>query len=58
MPLILDLVDNIRKKSMFTKMNLRWGYNNMRIKKRDEWKATFSMLGGSFEFMVILLLHL
>jgi len=30
-------------------MNLRWGYNNVRIKKGDEWKAVFMMLEGLFE---------
>jgi len=30
-------------------MDLRWGYNNVRIKKGDEWKAVFMMLEGSFE---------
>jgi len=24
-------------------MDLRWGYNNVRIKEEDEWKATFTM---------------
>jgi len=30
-------------------MDLRWGYNNVRIKERDEWKTVFTMLEGSFE---------
>ena len=30
-------------------MDLRWGYNNMRIKEGDEWKAAFMMPKGSFE---------
>jgi len=38
---------------MFTKMDLRWGYNSMRIKEGDEWKATFTILEGFFELMVI-----
>ena len=35
LPLILELIDSIGKK-VFTKMNLRWGYNNVRIKEGDE----------------------
>ena len=31
------------------KMDLRWGYNNVRIKEGDEWKAVFLMPEGSFE---------
>ena len=38
---------------MFTKIDLQWGYNNMRIKEGDEWKAVFSMPEGSFEPTVI-----
>ena len=34
---------------MFTKMDLRWGYNNVRIKEGDEWKAAFTTPEGSFE---------
>jgi len=30
-------------------MDLRWGYNNVRIKEGDEWKAAFSTSEGSFE---------
>jgi len=44
LPLILDLINSIRKKRVFTKMDLRWGYNNVRIKEEDEWKAAFSTL--------------
>ena len=51
--LISDLIYNIGKKKIFTKMNLRWGYNNMRIKERDKWKAAFSMPESIFESMVI-----
>ena len=31
------------------KMDLRWGYNNVRIKKGDEWKAAFTTPEGLFE---------
>ena len=31
------------------KMDLQWGYNNVRIKEGDEWKAAFSTPEGSFE---------
>ena len=36
-------------KKVFTKIDLRWGYNNVRIKKGDEWKAVFMIPKGSFE---------
>ena len=36
LPLISDMLENIGTKKVFTKMNLRWGYNNVRIKEGDE----------------------
>ena len=48
-PLISDILENIGTKKLFTKMDLRWGYNNVRIKEGDEWKAAFTMPEGSFE---------
>jgi len=49
LPLISDVLENIGMKKLFTKMDLRWGYNNVRIKEGDEWKAAFTILEGSFE---------
>jgi len=34
--LITDLIDNIGDKRVFIKMNLWWGFNNIRIKKENE----------------------
>ena len=34
--LILDIIENIGTKKIFTKINLRWRYNNIQIKKRDK----------------------
>jgi len=36
LPLITDLVDNMGSKKIFTKMDLRWRFNNVRIKEEDE----------------------
>ena len=36
LPLISDVLENIGTKKLFTKMNLRWGYNNVRIKEEDK----------------------
>ena len=53
LPLISDILENIGMKKIFTKMDLRWGYNNARIKEEDEWKAVFTMPEGSLEPMVM-----
>jgi len=49
LPLISDVLENIGTKKVFTKMDLRWGYNNVKIKEGDEWKAAFTMPEGLFE---------
>jgi len=36
LPLITDLLDNMGSKKVFMKMDLRWGFNNVRIKEEDE----------------------
>jgi len=36
-------------KKLFTKFNVRWGYNNVRIQRRDEWKAAFITNEGLYE---------
>jgi len=36
LPLITDLIDNMESKKIFTKIDLRWGFNNIRIKEGDE----------------------
>ena len=41
LPLITELIDNMGSKKIFTKMDLRWGFNNIRIKEGDEWKEIF-----------------
>jgi len=35
-PRIADLIESLSKASIFTKIDLRWGYNNVRIKKGNE----------------------
>jgi len=36
LPLILDLIDTMDTRKVFTKIDLRWGYNNIWIKEGDE----------------------
>jgi len=36
-------------KKVFTKMDLRWRYNNIWMKEGDEWKAAFMTPKRSFE---------
>lgn len=49
LPLIQELVDKLKQARIFTKLDIRWGYNNIRIKEGDEWKAAFRTNRGLFE---------
>jgi hypothetical protein len=49
LPLISDLVDRLRGSRLFTKMDIRWGYNNVLIRPEDRWKAVFITPFGLFE---------
>jgi len=48
-PLILELVDKLLGMRFFTKLDVRWGYNNIHIQEGDEWKAAFKTPLGLFE---------
>ena len=49
LPLISDLVDKLRDAKVFTKFDVRWGYNNVRIKDGHQWKVAFITHKGLFE---------
>jgi len=40
-------------KRVFTKIDLRWGHNNVRIKEGDKWKVVFTAHVGSFKPVVM-----
>ena len=49
LPLINEILDKLKGAKYFTKFDVRWGYNNIRIKEGDQWKAAFSTNRGLFE---------
>jgi Reverse transcriptase (RNA-dependent DNA polymerase) len=49
LPLIKELIRQLINKQWFTKFDVRWGYNNIRIKEGDQWKAAFKTNRGLFE---------
>ena len=51
LPLILNIVENIDTKKIFTKTNLRWNYNN--VKEDDKWKMVFITPEGVFKPMIM-----
>ena len=49
LPSILEIMDKLKGTKYFTKLDMHWGYNNIRIRKGDEWKVVFKMNKGLFE---------
>ena len=53
LPLIGEVIDKLKEAKYFNKLDLIWGYNNVRIKEGDKWKATFLTNKGLFELQVM-----
>jgi hypothetical protein len=53
LPLIDELIHWLKDARYFTKLDVRWGYNNIRIHEGDEWKAAFCTNRGLFEPLVM-----
>jgi len=53
LPLIPELTDKWKGCVRFTKLDVRAGYHNIRIKKGDEWKTAFTTSEGLFEWRVM-----
>jgi hypothetical protein len=51
--LIPAVIAEVGEASIFTKFDIRWGYNNIRIKEGDQHKAAFKTEFGLFEPMVM-----
>ena len=49
LPLIPDLIAQVKDAWIFTKFDIRWGYNNVHIKEGDQHKAAFKTKYGLFE---------
>ena len=52
-PRIHDLFDQIRGAKVFSKIDLRSGYHQLRIKDEDIHKTTFRTRYGNYEFVVV-----
>jgi len=53
LPLISELVSQLRGAKYFTKLDVCWGFNNVCIKPGNEWKAAFCTNWDLFEPLVM-----
>jgi hypothetical protein len=53
LPLIWVLLDHFSNAKVYTKIDICGAYNLVRIQKGDEWKMTFRICYGHFEYVVM-----
>jgi hypothetical protein len=53
LPLIEELYNLLSSAKFFTKLDLHWGFYNIRVKEGEEWKLGIATRFGTYEFLVM-----
>jgi hypothetical protein len=53
LPLSANIINWLAGAKFYTKFDIRWGYNNICIRKGDKWKAAFTRNWGLFKPLVM-----
>ena len=49
LPNLVQCIQDLQGMEVFSKFNIRWGYNNIRIKEGNKWKGAFKTRHGLYE---------
>jgi len=53
MPLIEEIIEELAGSSYFTKLDMKSGYHQVRMKQEDEYKTAFKTHHGHYQFKVM-----
>ena len=49
LPNLAQCIEDLQGMELFSKFDIRWGYNNIRIREEDQWKGAFKTCRGLFK---------